>query len=386
MTRIQKSHPKVLFSILLGVSLISCSGKDAAKDKGHERVILPAGEIHEGWYFAAGDQVVIEGTVNGDAYVAGGVIDVNGTINGDLLVAGGQLNINGTISDDVRSCGGDIQFDGNVGKNITACGGNITIGKSATINGNALVAGGSFEVVGMIAQNATVATGNMNVRGTIDGNVDFAGGELSILPGAKVGGNLNAEVEETKNVEIAEGTVLGKVDLITEDMKPSPHILGIQPWQFWFKIIWMCSLLVTGLVIILVFPKQFVGFGSTIVQLPGQTFLWGFVGMIVIPVAAAILFVTIVGVPLGIFLLATFFWILYVSQLSLGIVLGGRIMGMDGKTGWNLFLAFAAGLLIVYMLTFVPYLRVLIYLASLLFGLGAILMALKNEFQKGGTQ
>ena len=108
--------------------------------------------------------------------------------------------------------------------------------------------------------------------------------------------------------------------------------------------------------------------------------------MIVIPVAAAILFVTIVGVPLGIFLLATFFWILYVSQLSLGIVLGGRIMGMDGKTGWNLFLAFAAGLLIVYMLTFVPYLRVLIYLASLLFGLGAILMALKNEFQKGGTQ
>jgi hypothetical protein len=377
--------PKILFSVLLAVSLVSCSGKDAAKDKGHERVILPAGKIHEGWYFAAGDQVVIEGTVNGDAYIAGGVIDVDGTINGDLLVAGGQLNINGTISDDVRSCGGTIQFDGHVGKNITACGGNITIGKSATINGNALVAGGIVQFVGIIAQNATVASGNMNVRGTIDGNVDFAGGELSILPGAKVGGNLSVEVEQTKNVEIAEGTVFGKVDLVTEEMKPSPYILGLQVWQFWFKIIWICSLLVTGLVIILVFPKQFVGFGSTIVQLPGQTFLWGFAGMILIPVAVAILFVTIIGVPLGLLLLATFLWMLYVSQLSLGVVLGGRIMGMEGKTGWNLFLAFAAGLLIVYILTFVPYLRIFIYLGSLSFGLGAILLVLKNEFQKGGT-
>ena len=63
-----RSHLRGMLLIVSSVCLMSC-GNDRHEQR---RVLLPAGEVHEGWYFAAGERVVIQGTVNGDAYVAGG--------------------------------------------------------------------------------------------------------------------------------------------------------------------------------------------------------------------------------------------------------------------------------------------------------------------------
>lgn len=371
-------YSKLILSMLLAFSLISCNSWDYPRERKVKRVVLPASEVHEGWYFAAGDQVVIEGTVNGDAYVAGGLVEVDGTINGDLLVAGGQVSVSGTVSDNIRAAGGNLQFNGKVGKNISAAGGRITVGKPAEIRGGLLAACGNLEVAGTIARETRVAAGDMGVSGTINGNVNFTGGYLSVLPGAKISGNLSARVKEKEHVEITQGTVRGTATIDTREIK---HIIGFRPRYFWFKIFWAFSLLVTGLLLAFAFPKQLIGIGSNITQNPLHTLLWGIVGLIVLPIVMVLLSVTIVGIPLGLFLLVMFLWIVYLSQLSLGAVLGDRLFGMEGKTGWNLFWAFAIGLLIVQALTFVPYLRPLVIIAGLVFGFGAILLVLKSELQ-----
>ena len=381
MKTIRAISPKALLSMFLAVVLISCRGGDYSEERKVKRVFLAANEVHEGWYFAAGDQVVIEGTVNGDAYVAGGVVEVNGTINGDLLVAGGQITIDGNVSDDIRAAGGSLRFNGKVGKNISSAGGAIVTGKSAAIGGSVLAACGTFQAGGTIAREAKVAAGDMSVSGTINGNVDFGGDNFSLLPGAKIGGNLHALVREKEHVEITEGKVLGKVDIVERGMRPHRHILGFRPWFFWSKILWAFSLLLTGLVLIFVFPKQLVEIGTTINQHPGKSFLWGVVGLILIPIASVILLVTIIGIPLGLLLMTMFLWIAYLTQLSLGVFLGHRLFGIEGKTRWNVFWVFAVGLLIVQALTFVPYVRPLVFLAGLIFGFGAILLLLKSEFQ-----
>jgi len=371
----------MLLSLLLAVTLFSCRSWDGSHDRKVRRVILPAGEVHEGWYFAAGDQVIIEGTVNGDAYVAGGIVDVEGTINGDLLVAGGEVHISGTVSDDVRAAGGNIQVDGKVGKNISAAAGRIGIGKSGSIGGGILVGCGNLSVSGTIARDAKVASGNMSLIGTINGNVDFTGDNLSVLQGGRIGGNLSACVKEKQNVEIAQGTVLGKVDVATYEMKPVYHILGFSPFRFWAKIVWAFSLLLAGLVLAFVFPKQLSGIGLTINQLPGKSFLWGIVGLILFPIGSVILLVTVIGIPLGLLLLTIFLWMVYFTQLTLGMFVGHRLFGIEGKKGWNLFWGFAVGLIIVQALTFIPYVRFLVVVAGLIFGFGAILLVLKSELE-----
>jgi hypothetical protein len=373
--------PKMLLSLLLAVIMFSCRSWDTSHERKMRRVVLPAGEVHEGWYFAAGDQVVIEGTVNGDAYVAGGLVEVDGTINGDLLAAGGQLSINGTVSDNIRAAGGNIQVNGKVGKNISAAGGSIAVGKSGSVGGGVLAACGNLSVSGTIARDAKVASGSMSLIGTINGNVDFSGDNLSVLQGGKIGGNLSACVKKKEHVDIAEGAVLGKVDITTQQMRPVEHILGLRPFRFWAKIAWALSLLLVGLLFAFVFPKQLREMGLTINRLPGKTFLWGIVGLILIPIGSVILLATVIGIPLGLLGLTLFLWMVYLTQLTLGVFVGHRFFGIEEKKGWNLFWGFTVGLIIVQALTFVPYVRFFVVLAGLIFGAGAILLGLKSEFE-----
>jgi hypothetical protein len=373
--------PKVLLSLLLAVILVSCRSWNTSHDRTTRRVVVPAGEVHEGWFFGGGDQVIIEGTVNGDAYVAGGIVEVDGTINGDLLVAGGQVNISGTVSDNVRAVGGNIQVNGKVGKNISAAAGSIGIGRSSSVGGGVLAACGNLSVSGTVARDARVAAGSMSMSGTIDGNVDFAGDNLVVLQGSKIGGNLTARLKQKENADIAQGAVLGTVEVTTYEARPVHHILGLGAFRFWAKIVWALSLLLVGLVLTIVFPKQFRDLGLTINKLPGMSFLWGIVGLIVIPIAGVILMVTLIGIPLGLLVWTLYLWMLYFTQLTLGVFVGHRLFGIEEKKGGNLFWAFTVGLIIVQALTFVPYVRFLVVLVGLIFGMGAILLVLKGEFQ-----
>jgi hypothetical protein len=94
-----------------------------------------------------------------------------------------------------------------------------------------------------------------------------------------------------------------------------------------------------------------------------------------------LLLVTVIGIPIALLLLTLFAWILYLSQLSLGVVLGNRLFALEEKTGWSLFWGIAVGLIIIQALTFIPYVRFLVNLASIIFSLGAILLMIKARMQ-----
>jgi hypothetical protein len=370
----------VLFSVL-AFTIVTCDGCQSQKEKRTRRVILSANEVHEGWYFAAGDEVLIEGTVNGDAYIAGGVVEVNGTINGDLLVCGGQVTVTGTVTDDIRAVGGTIRVDGNVGKDVSAAGGTVTLLSKSTVNGNILVACGTLAITGTIGKEAKIASNDAELSGTIKGNVDFTGEYLSVRQGANIGGNVKARVGEKEHVQIADGTTHGNVDIGLADMGRAARILGYNPWHFWFKIIWAVGLLLMGLLLVFLFPKFIKGIGSMIMQRPGESLLWGFLGLLIIPILSIFLFVTVIGMPIALLAVTLFLWILYLSQLSLGIVLGNRLFALDGQTGWGLFWKLAVGVIIIQALTFIPYVRFFVNLASVIFGLGATLLMMKAGMQ-----
>jgi hypothetical protein len=218
----------------------------------------------------------------------------------------------------------------------------------------------------------------MNISGTIRGDVNFSGGALSVLNGSTVGGNLRALVDDTRRAEIAPGAVRGKVDVSLRERTPAQTILGLSPWRFWWKILWTLSLVATALVLVLLFTKQITGIGRTILGHPAQSFLWGIIGLVAIPIVAVFLFITVIGIPVGLLLLLLYLWMIYLSQLSLGIALGQRMFGAEGT--WRFFGAFAVGILVVQLLTLVPYLGTVLVLAGLLIGIGAILIQVQHEY------
>ena len=173
---------------LAALITLGCNGP-RSRPAGEEHAILPAGEVHEGWYFAAGRQASIHGTVNGDAYVAGGVVEVDGTVNGMLVVAGGQVNVSGAVTDRILAAGGTVRLTGKTAKSITAAGGTVILGREATVGENLLVAGGTVQVNGTVERQAKAAGSEVQVSGTVKGNLDVAARRFGIFRGALVGGD-----------------------------------------------------------------------------------------------------------------------------------------------------------------------------------------------------
>ncbi len=367
----------ILSSVLLLLFIAPGCGDDYhGRGDAGQTVVLPANEVHEGWYFAAAQRVILNGTVNGDAYIAAGQVEVHGTINGDLLVAGGDVEIGGTVTDDIRAAGGTIRLNGSVGKNVSAAGGNINVSPAASIGGGLLTACGNLVEGGSVQKDFRAAVGTVEITGSVGNNVDIVGGRLTVTRGANVGGNLNADLSQKDRSEIAEGAVKGTISLKQREEHPA-RILGLPEGTFWLKTFWVGSLYLAGLIFFLLSRKCFADYGSLTVNRMGWSFLWGLAVVIITPIAVLILFATIIGIPLGLMVLAVYLTVLYLSQLSLGLAAGMRLFGSNVESGWILYFAFMVGTLIFQGLSLVPYLGTLLQIAALFLGSGAMFLLMK---------
>jgi len=371
----------VLFFLALGLMAFSCSDWQYGRQKGERRVLIAQNEVHEGWFFGGGDEVVIEGTVNGDAYVAGGVVEVDGTINGDLIAAGGMVVVNGKVAEHVRAAGGTIWINGEVGKDASVAGGNIRIGRKGALEGNLLAAGGTVEVGGTVGKDAHIASGDAEISGSVGGSVKFSGNRFTIPDQGHVGGNLQAYVKDKELVKLATGGVAGNVDISIQQPTKHKEILGISAWCFWLKLFWFAGSVVVGLLLVLIAPSRVRQMGTVITKRGGEAAVWGILGVIVIPIASFILMLTLIGIPAALLVLSLFFVILYLSQFGLAVVVAQLIFALEGKGRAPLFGALLAGMAIVEIAVMIPYLGVLVCLAGCVLGVGAILLMGQEEWK-----
>jgi hypothetical protein len=370
----------VLFNILV-ISLLAfnCKGTEF-RGSGNERILLASGDIHNGWYFAGSGEVDLDGTVNGDAFIAGGVVNVRGTVNGLLVVAGGQVNVMGTVTDRIISVGGTVRLSGKTEKSVFAGGGSVIIERGATV-GEYLMAGGSdVQVRGVVERDAKIGATALRLTGVIKGNLDAGVESFTTEEGSTVGGNLTVMAKDSGNIQIVPGTVLGQVHLKAGREVPAPRFLGLTKGRLAMRIIFFLSLCATALVISFLFPRQLASVGTIINGRPGESVLVGLAALLLVPVITLVLFLTVVGIPLGIFLFLYLCWLAFLSQMGLGIFLGYRVFGFDGKRGWGLFGPVALGILALFVCTFIPFLNVVIILAGLILGVGALAIVTQEQF------
>jgi hypothetical protein len=132
------------------------------------------------------------------------------------------------------------------------------------------------------------------------------------------------------------------------------------------------STLVIGLVLL-----WLVGRGAARILEAGRTRIGPAIGLGLLlffglPILAVIALVTIVGIPLGIGLLAGLLLIYALGYSASAWILGRSIL--RGPTSW--FLAFLAGWAILRILALVPILGGLIWFAAVVVGLGALILAI----------
>ena len=371
-------NTRILFKILIILfifSIIFPSNTSASEFKSGDELVITKDEVINDDIYFAGSSVIVEGTINGDLVAAGGEIKVTGTINGGIIAAGGSILVNGNVTGDIRAAGGEVRIGGDVGDNVLAFTGQFVLEKNARIARDLTLGAGNAVIDGTVNGNINGGVSDLEMRGATKGNVTVEIDEnIKIFPGATIGGNL--EYTAPKQGEIS-GIVSGKTTYKETPVKKEDLMSNIEG-----EIIGYLWLLFIGIVSLMLAPELTQKNSDTISAKPLKNLLWGLLSLIITPIVAVLLLITIIGIPLSLIIFIIYIISLYISRIYVGFWVGQYVLKkLKIETRFRV-LTMGSGLLIVLIGTNLPIIGIFIHFVVLLLGLGAIALTEYDIYRK----
>ena len=334
--------------------------------------------------YLAGGTVSMAGDVRGDLYCAGQSVEITGTVEGDVFCAGQTVNITGRVTGSVHVAGQAVTVSGPIGHSLTALGQNVTVSGNAVVGSDATVMGATVQMSGKIGRDLVVGGQDVTLSGAVDRNVTAYDESLTLLNGAKVGGGL----EYTSKVQVVKdqgARVMGQ----TQRHEPKDYQVSTQDsWaaKFWSAVYWFLALLVTGLVLLGMVPRSYKSTSTFMIKKAGWALLAGFAGLILAPLAAVLLMITFLGLPLGFALLALWLVAMLLAYVYSGYALGTWVSEQAAwKLKWPRVSSLGIGLLLIVLLALVPFVGGLLSFLALVWGLGGMVLAF-GSYMKSNTK
>ena len=314
------TYSKYLSFFLLLAFVLSPGLASAADFRAGDQVSISQGDTLNDDLYAGGGTVTVAGTLNGDFFAGGGSILVNGKVNGDVFVGGGTINILGDVSDDLRIGGGNILIQSNIGGDVMVGGGQIHIA-AGKVGGDVIVGGGVLQIEAPVAGDVRFGGGEIYINAPVAGSVFMMGEKIKLGPKAIISGNLN--YESPKEVEREAGSeVRGEVNYEQTKKRDRGFWAGV--FSFGSLIEILCSL-VFALLLGLFFNRYSRELVLNAYSRPLRNMLRGLLFVIVTPIIAVILMVTVIGIPLGILALLGYAIALLFSVFAAPLLLGSLI-------------------------------------------------------------
>ena len=368
-----RSSPLFILAILFLVVSVQLPAQDAG------RSIMKHGVISQDVYLA-GSSVTVHARVEGDLVAAGGDVQTTNTVRGDVLMAGGTVHVRGQVDDDVRAVGADVNIAARIADDLLAAGGNVTVSPDAMVGGRAWLAGGAVDMRGTVGKELKIAGGRITVGGKIGGNAELMGENIAVLPGTVIGGNLTywSPTEITLDKSVRVGGTITHVDVET-DMPRRPAAGSLRAGLF-------TTLAVAAITFMLLFPGFTVEAARTLHGAPWKSLGLGLAILMTTPLVILLLFVSLLGIWLGLALLALYFVLLLGGVLT-GVLsiaeLGLKWRGpVEHNRGWRIG-AIVAATALLWLACLVPGVGGLVMFSLLVFGLGALTLALWRRYHPG---
>lgn len=268
-------------------------------------------------------------TVQGDFSAAGGRVVVDQTVADDALLLGGTVDVRATVGGDLRAAGGDISVESAVGGDVMAAGANVNLTHTAQVAGRAELAGGDVLVKGRVDGSLNVRARRLVLNGPVGGSVQAAVERLEIGPQARVGGGLRHTASNvTQDPAAVLSAPLERVERLFDDDTcwghSERHPMHDNRWPamagWWLLVplsMGLLGVLALAGVVLFVFSR-FVGQAAHHIETePWRALGVGAVLLLALPVLALLLFFTLLGIPLGLVVMAT-----YPPLLLLGWLIG----------------------------------------------------------------
>ena len=297
---------------------------------------------------------------------AGGDMEITTPVSSGLYVAGGRVTISAPVSGKTRIAGGRVEIEqGAALKDAAIAGGRVTV--KGPVDGDLRVAAGRVTLDGPVTGNASVSAGTLELgpNARIEGKLTFRGDQLDQDPAAQVKGGV---VRKERHRSSWDGGGWGN---------------GIA-WA-----IWTLGLMVLAAIIAGALPGATRRMVEELRTQPWLASLFGILALICIPIAAVLVMITVIGIPVGLLALIGYVALLVIGYVMASVVVSGLLLerfksGEAVRTASRVGAAVLA-MLIIASLARLPFVGGLVALTALVIGVGVIVAAMVHRARPAAT-
>jgi len=377
------SSVSVFLAALLLVALAALAAPPAAqagefvKDKmGYE---VRTGETLHTDLFVVSSAVRIEGTIEGDLFCACHTLTIEGHVTGDVFAFANTVLISGKVDGNVRTFNETLTLEGDVGRNLLSFVQEFRTIHRANVAGSATLFVGNMELDGRLGRDLNAFLGGGTINGPIGGDVWIRQGSghhssLLVTPGADIKGSFRFKGPQRPEISSeARLASAPQVEIVTEP----PAYVRTSSYRY-NALLWGAAFLV-GLVLMSVAP----GFAQDAAREVGRMWAplgFGLVTFIVMPIAAVLACITVVGLGLGIPAFLLWLFLIFFAQIFAATWLGEAMLGASSGT-WPMAGRLAVGLLVLRLATLIPYVGPWVRFVACVLGMGALTLVVYRRLQ-----
>ena len=317
---------------------------------------------------SAGQFVDVFGYLDDDLFSGSRNLVMDGRIADDAIVAAQSVTLRGSVGDMLKAAGETIVIDGEISGDLFAAGNQIRVAANTVIRGNAALAGN--EVIfegGNINGWIRIAGNEITVNGTAGNYVELYGNKFTFGP------NYNPA---------SSTTITSSREISREDIENAPADLNIvveKPRNTWGALlvsVWFyISMLIIGILLILIFRETT---GDLYRYATERYFRNTGIGLLLflgIPIAIILLLILVLTIPLSIMITMLYGLALFMGFLLVALTVGTHTIRFfrTEETFSDYFWGLGLGIIIIGILSALPYAGPFINLLLIFFGLGTLL-------------
>lgn len=308
----------------------------------------------------------ISGEIRDNAFLGGQKIELtpDASIGGDLLVFAQTARIEGQIAGDIYAFVNDVH-----------------IVEGARVGGAIYGAGAVGTFDGDIGGPVNFAAGVVIINGTIRGDVWIECGELELGPDALIEGELHYESAREASIDPS-ARVIGEIrhEVPQEDGEDAEAARAAGGWFSMWSLLWdgwwLLSSFIVGAVALAIGGEKARRPAACLADQPALGLGFGFVVAVVFPAAVILAMILLVTIPLGLLALTLYVAAGYLARLVAAQTVGDWLL-RTARVGFepSAYASLALGLVLFFVLTQIPYVGFLIWLAAIVGGMGGIFLA-----------
>jgi cytoskeletal protein CcmA (bactofilin family) len=368
--------------ITTSVMVLSSTVVSAEPSKGLRRfgAKIEISEPQKGTVIAGGARVAVSGGVDGDVYVTGADVSIEGLGVGGVMAAGAEVKVSAPIASSATLVGSRVSLGAPVAGDVTAMGGSIEIGPEAVIGGQVKLYAASVTFNGQAADRVSIESDEVVFLGSAKGSVRIEGLNVKIADGARITGSL--DIFTIGDPEIAPGAQIAAkptIHRLHDSSSMRAYLRGL-PFHLIIPTALAVSALIAGMFLLWLGRGGVERVTDELIDSPGSSVFWGISAMVLLPVLAVLLGLTVLGLPMSVLTVLALPFLLLLGFASAGFGIGEWIFNRLGepRTAGQRALQLLGGLIILALLGLLPFAGPWILIVAGITGFGALLRSLHD--------